>query len=119
MNSVLDIVSIRYAIQIHLLTYFCGFVVIEVALMLSIGETNARAFTSALIGHIVKTQPHRHETYCLLLLNFSVSDAVYKRKVKFLTKLLHSDNMTCTEFTDIIYRELASLGRTSSRHCLL
>jgi len=31
-------------------------------------------------------------------------------KVKFLTKLLHSGNIVCTVFTDIINSELASLG---------
>jgi len=47
---------------------------------------------------------------CVVLFNCSVSDAVYRRKVKFLTKLLHSGNIVCTLFTDIINRELASLG---------
>jgi len=46
-----------------------------------------------------------------LLFNCSVSDAMYRRKVKFLTKLglLHSGNIVCTLFTDIINRELSSL----------
>jgi len=47
---------------------------------------------------------------CVVLFNCSVSDAKYRRKVKFLTKLLHSGNIVCTVFTDIINRELASLS---------
>jgi len=46
------------------------------------------------------------------LFNCSVSDAIYRRKLNFLTKLLHSGNIVCTLFTDIINRELASLCST-------
>jgi len=37
--------------------------------------------------------------------------------VKFLTKLLHSGNIVCTLFTDIINRELASLDPNVMGHC--
>ena len=47
---------------------------------------------------------------CVVLFNCLVSDDIYRRKVKFLTKLLHSGIIVCTLFTDIINSELASLG---------
>ena len=46
----------------------------------------------------------------VVLFNGSVSDAIYRRKVKFLIKLLHSDNIVCTLFTGIINIKLSSLG---------
>ena len=47
---------------------------------------------------------------CVVLFNCSVSDAIQKRKVKFLTTSLHAGNVECTLFTDIINREPSSLG---------
>jgi len=47
---------------------------------------------------------------CVVLFNCSVSDAVCRRKVKFLTKLLHSGNIVCSLFADSINRELANLA---------
>jgi len=56
---------------------------------------------------------------CVVLFNCSVSDAMYRRKVKFLTKLLHSGIIVCTLFTDIINRELSSVGpNVTYRHCI-
>jgi len=47
---------------------------------------------------------------CVILFNCSVSDAVCRKKVKFLTKLLHSGNIVCLLFADSINRELANLA---------
>jgi len=46
---------------------------------------------------------------CVVFFNCSVSDAVCRRKVKFLTKLLHSGNIVCLLFADSINREFANL----------
>ena len=46
-----------------------------------------------------------------MLFNCSEADAIYRRKVKCLTKLLDSGNMMDTVFTDIRNRELASSGQ--------
>ena len=51
---------------------------------------------------------------CIVLFNCPVSDAIYRREVKFITKLLHSGTIV---FTDIINRELAiAWVRKLSRH---
>jgi len=45
---------------------------------------------------------------CVVLFHSTVSNAIYRRKVKFSTKLFHYDNIVRTVFTD--NRELASFA---------
>jgi len=40
-----------------------------------------------------------------------LSDAIYKRKLKFLTKLLHSENTMCKLFEKYIVEELDIVHR--------
>ena len=52
--------------------------------------------------------------HCILSANAvlggcSVTDAIYRRKVKFLTNLLQSGNIIYAVFVDIINRQLAAL----------
>jgi len=46
----------------------------------------------------------------IIRLKYILSDLEYRRKVKFLTKLLHSGNIVCSLFADSINRELANLA---------
>jgi len=43
---------------------------------------------------------------CITFFDCSVSDAIYKRKLEFLTKLLHSENTICKLFEKYIIDEL-------------
>jgi len=43
---------------------------------------------------------------CITFSDCSVSDAIYKRKLKFLTKLQHSENTICKLFEKYIIDEL-------------
>lgn len=45
----------------------------------------------------------------ILMFNCSVRDAVHRRKIKFLNKLQHPDNISCKLFSDNISHELTSL----------
>jgi len=48
---------------------------------------------------------------CITFFDCSVSDAIYKRKLKFSTKLRHSVNTTCKLFEKYIVEELNTVHR--------
>jgi len=48
---------------------------------------------------------------CVTFFDCSVSDAIYKRKLKFLTKLRHSENTICKLFEKCIVEELDTVQR--------